>query len=93
MLADKMKCFAENQATEPGVVFLLGAGCSRQYGLPGFRELLAWLRAFRHHWPHRFTELLGLTGEACLAQLPEPDDADRFLKFRRIAIANLAGVL
>jgi hypothetical protein len=25
----------------PGVVFLLGAGCSMQYGLPGFRPLLA----------------------------------------------------
>src|SRR3954468_14569915 len=25
----------------PGVVFLLGAGCSMQYGLPGFHELLS----------------------------------------------------
>lgn len=25
----------------PGVIFLLGAGCSRQYGLPGFQDLLA----------------------------------------------------
>lgn len=55
--------------------------------------LRAWLRAFRHHWPQRFAEVLGPAGDACLDQLPEPDDADRYLKFRRIAIANLAGVL
>src|SRR6476660_8975939 len=28
---------------QEGVVFLLGAGCSRQYGLPDFRELLGYL--------------------------------------------------
>jgi hypothetical protein len=55
--------------------------------------LRAWLRGFRHHWPQRFAEILGPAGEACLDQMPEPDDANRYLKLRRIAIANLAGVL
>lgn len=35
MLANRMK------QEDRGVVFLIGAGCSRQYGLPDFRELLS----------------------------------------------------
>jgi hypothetical protein len=33
-----------------GLVFLLGAGCSRQYGLPNFKELLSYIRedCFQH---------------------------------------------
>jgi NAD-dependent SIR2 family protein deacetylase len=43
MLVQKMYGGRNKESThdKPGVVFLLGAGCSRQYGLPGFRELLA----------------------------------------------------
>jgi len=56
--------------------------------------LLAWLSAWKHHWPQRFRETLGEVGEQCLARLREaPVDPNRYLKQRRIAIENLSQVL
>jgi hypothetical protein len=63
---------------------------------PREREpLAAWLRAWQHHWPTQFRQLLGATGEQCLRQLQEgaPPDPNRYLKLRRIAVENLAGLL
>lgn len=55
---------------------------------------VAWLSAFRHHWPTRFVALFGPSGEALLAQLRcAVDDENRYLKLRRIAVENLAAVL
>ncbi len=74
----------------------LGAVASRfEEVSPERRELLlAWLRAWKHHWPVRFGSLLGASGERCLSLLPEqPADPNRYLKMRRIAIENLAHVL
>lgn len=39
-LAGYMQSFKDGEGQSPGVVFILGAGCSMQYGLPSFRELL-----------------------------------------------------
>lgn len=51
----------------------------------------AWAAAFAHHWPSRFGALFGPAGPALLAGLrARVDDRNRFLKLRRIAIANLA---
>lgn len=56
--------------------------------------LLAWLRAWQHHWPASFDEVLGEAGRAALARLDVPGlDANRYLKLRRIAIENLASIL
>ena len=62
---------------------------------PRRREpLLAWLKAWEHHWPKSFREILGETGGRCLSRLLEaPVDPNRYLKLRRIAIENLAGLL
>ena len=61
----------------------------------GLREcLLAWLRAFEHHWPDRFASMLGDVGRDALARLAHPlPDPNRYLKLRRIAIENLAAAL
>ena len=54
--------------------------------------LWAWLRGFRQHWPDRFEEVLGPTGHVALESLGRrPCDQNRYLKLRRIAIAQLAG--
>lgn len=56
--------------------------------------LLAWLRAWQHHWPRRFDQVLGDDGEALIQVLRSaPVDESRYLKLRRIAIANLANLL
>lgn len=55
--------------------------------------LAAWLSAFRHHWPSAFAELLGEVGEASLQMLLPKVAPNRYLKLRRIAIANLANLL
>lgn len=55
--------------------------------------LAAWLSAFRHHWPAAFAELLGECGESSLQMLLPKVVANRYLKLRRIAIANLANLL
>jgi hypothetical protein len=61
---------------------------------PAAREcelLLAWLRAWRHHWPASFDEVLGEVGRDSLARLEQAEvDPNRYLKLRRIAIENLA---
>jgi hypothetical protein len=59
---------------------------------PADREpLLAWLRAVLRHWPSRSAELVGPAGERLRVWLEaQPLDVGRYLKLRRIAIANLA---
>jgi hypothetical protein len=53
--------------------------------------LLAWLRGFRQHWPSAFASTLGDVGSDALDFLEDrPVDTNRYLKLRRIAIANLA---
>jgi hypothetical protein len=62
---------------------------------PTMREcLFAWLRAFRHHWPDRFEQVLGETGTAALAALwDQAADSNRYLKLRRIAVENLSSLI
>ena len=55
--------------------------------------LAAWLSAFRHHWPVAFAQMLGDVGEASLQMLLPKVAPNRYLKLRRIAIANLANLL
>jgi hypothetical protein len=51
----------------------------------------AWLAAFRHHWPDRFSAVLGPLGERVLERCTAGDlDPNRYLKLRRIATENLA---
>ncbi len=59
---------------------------------PPLRDpLLAWLAAFRHHWPTTWASEIGPAGEALFARLSAgPIDRNRYLKLRRIAIASLA---
>jgi len=52
--------------------------------------LAAWLSAFKHHFPSAFAEVLGSVGETYLNQLKTQTDPNRYLKLRRIAVANLA---
>jgi hypothetical protein len=55
--------------------------------------LLAWLAAFQHHWPSRFRDCLGEVGDAAIDALTvRLDDQNRYLKLRRIAIANLSAM-
>jgi hypothetical protein len=60
--------------------------------LPHEQECLgAWLAAFRHHWPDRFTAMLGPLGECVLDRCTAGDlDQNRYLKLRRIAAENLS---
>jgi hypothetical protein len=56
--------------------------------------LLGWLDGWRHHWPSRFAAELGELGETLHGALrARPFDRGRFVKLRRIATENLAGVL
>ncbi len=56
--------------------------------------LLAWLRAWQHHWPNHFRATLGADGERVVEGLrARLEDENRYLKLRRIAIENLAAVL
>ena len=55
--------------------------------------LAAWLSGFRHHWPSAFNQVLGEVGESSLRALMPRVDSNRYLKLRRIAIANLANLL
>jgi hypothetical protein len=51
----------------------------------------AWLGAFRRHWPDQFGAMFGPLGESLFAECTTGDvDLNRYLKLRRIAIANLA---
>jgi len=62
---------------------------------PSRREpLLAWLKAWKHHWPEQFERTLGWVGERCLTKLETtPTDPNRYLKLRRIAVENLSRLL
>lgn len=55
--------------------------------------LAAWLSGFGHHWPTAFHELLGDVGVSSLQSLMPKVEPNRYLKLRRIAIANLANLL
>lgn len=56
--------------------------------------LLAWLEAWRHHWPSAFARELGEPGDALRESLRKlPLDENRYLKLRRIAVENLSAVL
>lgn len=56
--------------------------------------LFAWLMAWRHHWPNRFTETFSENGASLLIRLQQTTiDPNRYLKLRRIAIENLAQIL
>jgi hypothetical protein len=63
---------------------------------PAGREaeaLDAWWFAWHHHWPDDFRRAFG-DGDRLLAwAAAQLQDTDRYLKLRRIAIANLAYVL
>jgi hypothetical protein len=55
-----------------------------------WEALRAWLSAFRQHWPRRFALGLGPEGAAALSFLGGRSfDANRYLKLRRIALAQL----
>jgi len=59
ILAARMRVFAEDRKG-PGVVFVLGAGCSMQYGLPSFQQILTSIYRETHHpleVPQSLTEL------------------------------------
>lgn len=61
--------------------------------VPDVEPLLAWLRAWRHHWPASFAAL-GTDGPRLIEQLQtRAVSRDRYLKLRRIALENLAAVL
>lgn len=56
--------------------------------------LLAWLSAFRHHWPDTWKRELGAPGVDLLERLSAaPYDANRYIKLRRIAIESLARII
>lgn len=55
--------------------------------------LSAWLSAFNHHWPSAFSQVLGEVGASSLRTLLPKVEPNRYLKLRRIAIANLANLL
>jgi hypothetical protein len=56
--------------------------------------LLAWLQAWRHHWPQRYRAILGPSAEELRTRLEQrPVDPNRYLKLRRIAIEALVGLL
>ena len=54
--------------------------------------LAAFVLAWRGHWPSSFAAALG-EGEVVTWAEQHRDDPGRFLKLRRIAIANLATIL
>ncbi len=56
--------------------------------------LLAWLRAFAHHWPSRYAATLGDAGAGLAQRIAATDiDRNKYLKLRRIAIENLSRCL
>ncbi len=73
---------------------VLVVGCSARLATPKVAPLLAWLRAWRHHWAACFIETFGAAGDELIGELrARLDDQNRYLKLRRIAIQNLAGIL
>jgi len=71
----------------------LGALGAHDLDPTGTDALAAWLSAFKHHWPTAFAEMLGEVGESTLNLLLPKVALNRYLKLRRIAIANLANLL
>lgn len=56
--------------------------------------MLAWLRGYRHHWPTRWAAEIAELGERRITELESMSiDENRYLKLRRIAIANLAQLI
>jgi hypothetical protein len=55
--------------------------------------LAAWMAGFRQHWPSMFARVLGDVGESVLRTLMPNVEANRYLKLRRLAIANLSQTL
>lgn len=56
--------------------------------------LCAFLLAWRHHWPASFAQAFGEEADAVAGWARSlVDDADRFLKLRRIATARLAEII
>lgn len=56
--------------------------------------LYAWLRGFQRQWPKGFKRVLGHDGKRLLAKLEaDPPEPNRYLKLKRIAVENLAGVV
>jgi hypothetical protein len=56
--------------------------------------LMAWLSAWRHHWSDHFDRTFGAEGPVYIRELAQRlEDPNRYLKLRRIAIANLAKLL
>ena len=56
--------------------------------------LAAFIFAWHHHWPPSFAASLGKDGDAVLAWAAANTlDAGRYIKLRRIAIANLSQIL
>ncbi|MFN0253266.1 MAG: hypothetical protein ACKV2T_40725 [Kofleriaceae bacterium] len=56
--------------------------------------LAAYIRAWQHHWPGSFADELGERATPILAWADQAiTDRDRYLKLRRIAIANLSKIL
>jgi hypothetical protein len=53
--------------------------------------LLAWMRAWQHHWSDSFEAAFGDFGPQAVARLSSMEvDPNRYLKFRRLAISNLS---
>jgi hypothetical protein len=71
----------------------VGALAAHDLDPTGTDVLAAWLSAFKHHWPSAFAEMLGEVGESTLIVLLPKVALNRYLKLRRIAIANLANLL
>jgi len=56
--------------------------------------ILAWLRAFAHHWPSTYAATIGDAGVGLTRSLAAADiDRNKYLKLRRIAIENLSRCL
>lgn len=56
--------------------------------------LAAWLLGWQHHWPASFAAAFAGDGAALLAWASgQFSDDGRYLKLRRLAIANLATIL
>lgn len=75
---------------------LVAASCRSLSAVEDRRRvpLVAWLRAWEHHWPTEFRNTLGPRGAQMLADLTrQPMDLNRYLKLRRIAVENLSRIL
>lgn len=56
--------------------------------------LLAWLEGYRHHWPSRWQREMRPIGDRRIEELSSQEiDVGRYLKLRRIAVAQLARLI